>query len=124
MGQLASRLQVVAANPPQARPKLLDRVRAAIRTRHYSIRTEEAYVGWIRGFILFHKKRHPAEMGEAEINQFLTCLAVDDQVAASTQNQALSAILFLYQAVLEKELDRLDGACQEAGAFTGGTESG
>ena len=109
MGQLASRLQVVAANPPQARPKLLDRVRAAIRTRHYSIRTEEAYVSWIRGFILFHKKRHPAEMGEAEINQFLTCLAVDDNVAASTQNQALSAILFLYQAVLEKELDRLDG---------------
>jgi integrase len=109
MGQSASRLQVVVANLPQARPKLLDRVRAAIRTRHYSIRTEEAYVGWIRRFILFHNKRHPAEMGEAEINQFFTCLAVDDKVAASTQNQALSAILFLYQAVLEKELDRLDG---------------
>jgi len=66
MGQPASRLQVVAANPPQAQPKLLDRVRAAIRTRHYSIRTEEAYIGWIRRFILFHNKRHPAEMGDRD----------------------------------------------------------
>ena len=90
-------------------PKLLDRVRAAIRARHYSLRTEEAYVGWVRRFILFHNKRHPAEMGEAEINQFLTNLAVAGNVAASTQNQALAAILFLYQAVLEKDLDRIDG---------------
>ena len=90
-------------------PKLLDRVRAAIRARHYSLRTEEAYVGWIRRFILFHNKRHPAEMGESEINQFLTHLAVAENVAASTQNQALSAILFLYQAVLAKDLDRIDG---------------
>ena len=78
-----------------AGPKLLDCVRAAIRARYYSLRTEEAYVGWIRRFILFHNKRHPAEMGEAEINQFLTNLAVAGNVAASMQNQALAAILFL-----------------------------
>ena len=91
-------------------PKLLDRVRAAIRARHYSLRTEEAYAGWIRRFILFHNKRHPAEMAEPEINQFLSHLAVHGNVAASTQNQALAAILFLYQeAVLEKDLDRIDG---------------
>jgi Phage integrase, N-terminal SAM-like domain len=109
MGQPAPRLQVVAAHSPQAQPKLLDRVRSAIRTRHYSIRTEEAYIGWIRRFILFHQKRHPAEMSESEINQFLTHLAVRENVAASTQNQALSAILFLYQEVLERDLDRIDG---------------
>ena len=66
------------------KPKLLDQVRDAIRTRHYSHRTEEAYVGWIRRFILFHKKRHPAEMGKVEIEQFLTALAVQHNVAAST----------------------------------------
>ena len=88
---------------------MLDRVRDAIRARHYSLHTEEAYVGWVRRFILFHNKRHPAEMGEAEINRFLTHLAVAENVAASTQNQALAAILFLYQAVLEKDLDRIDG---------------
>ncbi len=108
MAQPAQSLRSVSA-PPTQPAKLLDRVRAAIRARHYSIRTEEAYIGWIRRFILFHKKRHPAEMGESEINQFLTHLAVREDVAASTQNQALSALLFLYQAVLEKELDRLDG---------------
>jgi integron integrase len=90
-------------------PKLLDRLRDAIRARHYSLRTEEAYVGWARRFILFHKKRHPAEMGEAEINQFLTYLAVTRDVSASTQNQALSAILFLYQEVLGRDLDRIEG---------------
>jgi integrase-like protein len=67
-------------------PRLLDRVRIAIRTRHYSRRTEEAYVGWIRRFIFFHDKRHPAEMGEPEINSFLSSLAVRDHVSASTQN--------------------------------------
>ena len=95
--------------PAAQAPKLLDRVRDAIRARHYSLRTEEAYVGWVRRFIVFHNKRHPAEMGESEINRFLTHLAVAENVAASTQNQALSAILFLYQAVLEKDLDRIDG---------------
>jgi integrase len=95
-------------NAPQP-GKLLDRVRAAIRARHYSLRTEEAYVGWVRRFILFHHKRHPAEMGEPEINQFLTHLAVAENVAASTQNQALSGILFLYQEVLGRNLDRIEG---------------
>jgi integron integrase len=86
--------------------KLLDRVRDAIRTKHYSIRTEEAYVNWIKRFILFHDKRHPQEMEATEIEEFLTHLAVDKNVAASTQNQALSAILFLYQEVLHKDLER------------------
>jgi len=76
--------------------KLLDQVRDAIRTRHYSYRTEEAYVGWIKCYIFFHGKRHPAEMGKPEIEQFVTALAVERNVAASTQNQALAAILFLY----------------------------
>ena len=89
----------------QKRPrKLLDQVRDAIRTKHYSIRTEEAYVNWIRRYILFHDKRHPKDMGSAEITAFLTYLAVEQNVAASTQNQALSALLFLYRHVLEKEL--------------------
>jgi integron integrase len=82
--------------------KLLDRLRAALRTRHYSLRTEESYVGWIRRFVVFHGKRHPDEMGEPEINAFLSSLATDGRVAASTQNQALSALLFLYRHVLEK----------------------
>jgi site-specific recombinase XerD len=89
-------------------PKLLDQVRDAIRTRHYSYRTEEAYVAWVRRFILFHNKRHPAEMGKAEIEQFLTALAVKRNVAASTQNQALAAILFLYKDVLEHDPGWLD----------------
>jgi len=91
-----------------AEPKLLDRLSRALRVRHYSIRTEEAYVQWVRRFILFHHKRHPKDMGEAEITAFLSHLAVDRNVAASTQNQALSAILFLYKVVLEKELEWLD----------------
>jgi len=95
-----------ASVPPK--PKLLDRVRDAIRTRHYSYRTEEAYVGWIRRFILFHQKRHPAEMGPPEITQFLTALAVDRHVSASTQNQALAAVLFLYQQVLGSDPGWLD----------------
>lgn len=91
---------------PQKRPKkLLDQVRDAIRCKHYSIRTEQAYVSWIRRFILFHNKRHPREMGPAEVEAFLTHLAVERRVAASTQNQALSAILFLYREVLGIELD-------------------
>src|SRR5262245_33207966 len=93
---------------PKQEPRLLDQLRAAIRTRHYSIRTEEAYVGWARRFILFHGKRHPRDMGEREVNQFLSHLAVKGRVSASTQNQALSAILSLYQKVLKKPLDWLD----------------
>ena len=85
-------------------PRLLDRVRIAIRTQHYRLCTEEAYVNWIKRFILFHRKRHPREMGEVEINQFLTHLAVNKKVSASTQNQALCAIVFLYKHVLKQEL--------------------
>ncbi|HEX4440316.1 MAG TPA: phage integrase N-terminal SAM-like domain-containing protein, partial [Thermoanaerobaculia bacterium] len=81
-------------------PRLLDRVRTAIRARHYSLRTEEAYVAWIRRFILFHNKRHPMEMAEPEINAFLSHLANRVRVSASTHTQALSALLFLYRHVL------------------------
>lgn len=86
-------------------PKLLDQVRQAIRRKHYSIRTEDAYVNWIRRFILFHNKRHPAQMGKLEIESFFSDLAVNGNVAASTQNQAFSALLFLYKEVLQIELD-------------------
>jgi hypothetical protein len=92
---------------PARNSRLLEQVRAAIRTRHYSLRTEEAYVGWITRFILFHGKRHPNEMGEPEINRFLSDLAVRKKVAASTQTQALSALLFLYRHVLGQTLPRL-----------------
>ncbi len=90
------------------KPKLLTQVQEAIRTRHYSLRTEEAYLNWIKRFILFHNKRHPTEMAEQEINQYLTYLAVKGRVAASTQNQALCAILFLYKEVLKKEIGYLE----------------
>jgi len=89
-------------------PKLLDRVRAANRLRHGSRSTEKSYVGWIRRFILFHGKRHPAEMGAPEVARFLSSLAVEGKVAASTQNQALSALLFLYRYVLQQDLPWLD----------------
>lgn len=85
--------------------KLLDRVRYAIRTRHYSIRTEDAYVQWVRRFVIFHHMRHPKEMGEKEINQYLTHLAVYRRVSASTQNQALCAIVFLYKEILKSDLN-------------------
>jgi Phage integrase, N-terminal SAM-like domain len=78
-------------------PRLLDQVRDIIRLKHYSIRTEHCYIGWIRRFILFHDKRHPRDMGAPEITGFLTHLAVKGNVAAATQNQALNAILFLYR---------------------------
>lgn len=89
-------------------PKLLDRVRIAIRTRHMSPRTEQAYVFWVRRFVVFHGKRHPAEMGAAEVSAWLSHLAVEGRVAASTQNQALAAVLFLYRHVLGVELPWLD----------------
>jgi integrase len=89
--------------------KLLDQVREVLRLKHYSIRTEEAYVDWIRRFILHHEKRHPAQMGEPEITAFLTDLASARQVAVSTQNQALSALLFLYRNVLKREVGFLAG---------------
>jgi len=89
-------------------PRLLDQVREVIRIKRYSIRTEEAYVQWIKRFILFHGKRHPREMGPEEIRQFLTHLAMTRRVAASTQNQALSAILFLYKSVLQQDIGWVD----------------
>jgi integrase len=91
--------------PASRRPlRLLDRVRDAVRTRHYSRRTEEAYVTWIRRYIIFHGKTHPAQMGASEISRFLTWLAVDRRVSASTQNQALSGLLFLYKQALNIEI--------------------
>ena len=90
------------------KPKFLDEVRRALRLRHYSIRTEQTYLDWIRQFILFHGKRHPNELGETEVGAFLTHLAADRHVAASTQNQALSALLFLYQQVLQRKLGFLE----------------
>jgi len=88
--------------------KLLDQVRDAIRLKHYSIRTEQAYVNWIKRYIYFHNVRHPAEMGAPEIQAFLTHLAVEKNVAASTQNQAFSALLFLYKTVLHQDLGPID----------------
>ncbi len=93
----------------EARPRLLDQVRNQLRTLHYSYRTEQQYLFWVRRFVLFHGKRHPADMAAAEIEAFLTHLAVDRQVSASTQNHALAALLFLYQKVLQVELPWLDG---------------
>ena len=91
-----------------SKPRLIDQVREEIRVRHYSLRTEKTYIQWIRRYILFHDKRHPCEMGEKEISAFLSHLAVTRHVSASTQNQALSAILFLYQKVLDQKLDWLE----------------
>jgi len=96
------------AGPTRQPPRLLDQVRAAIRRRHFSRRTEEAYVLWTRRFVLFHGKRHPTEMGEREVTEFLSSLAIDRHVSASTQNQALAALLFLYEEVLGRKLDWLD----------------
>ncbi len=89
-------------------PKLLDQVRGILRREHYAIRTENAYVHWIKRFILFHNKRHPSEMGKAEIEVFLTDLAKDQNVTASTQNQAFSAIIFLYKRVLGQKIEGIN----------------
>ena len=101
---------VVRERPDDAarRPRFLDRVREALRRSHYSRRTEKAYVGWIRRYVVFHGRRHPREMGENEVTRFLTALAVDGKVSASTQDQALAALLFLYGDVLGLQLPWLD----------------
>ena len=99
--------ELAIADPPRAvyqKPKLLPTVRRAIRARHFSHRTEESYVNWIRRFILFHGKKHPLLMGPDEVREYLTHLAVARKVAASTQNQALCALIFLYKQVLGREL--------------------
>lgn len=93
-------------------PKLLERMRIHLRTRHYSIRTEEAYIDWARRFILFHGKRHPRDMGVAEVEAFLSHLAVERHVSASTQNQAKAALLYLYKQVLEIDLPWLNEVVQ------------
>ena len=99
----------VAVPEPPSQPKLLDQLRGRLRVKHYSIRTEQAYVDWVRRFILFHGKRHPSALGQHEAEAFLTHLAVQGRVSASTQNQAKSAILFLYREVIDRELPWLDG---------------
>jgi len=92
-----------------AKPRLLDRVREALRLRHYSYRTEQQYVGWIRRFVIFNNRRHPAQLGGSDVEAFLTHLAVDRHVSAATQAQALAAILFLYKRVLNVDLPWLGG---------------
>lgn len=89
--------------------KLLDQIKVKIRTNHLSIRTEQAYVSWIKRFILFHNKRHPTEMGEKEIEDFLTHLVIANNVSASTQNQALNAILFMYKEIFDRQINKLKG---------------
>lgn len=101
-------LAAVPAAPQPAAPRLLDQLRAAVRLRHYALRTEEAYVGWVRRFILFHGKRHPRDLGPADVEAFLSHLATDRGVAAATQGQARSALLFLYKEVLRIDLPWLD----------------
>lgn len=114
MGQDAeSASQSVA--PSDEKPKrLIERFRAEIRARHYS-RTEQAYWYWIRWFIRFHGKRHPLEMGEAEVSAFLSMLATERNVAAATQNQALSALLFLYKHVLGERPRGWTSSCARSG---------
>jgi integron integrase len=108
-GNRFERSTAVSAPATPPKPKLLDQVREAIRTRHYSYMTEKAYVGWIKRFIFFHNKRHPSEMGEAEIGGFLSSLATDSHVSASTQNQALNALIFLYREILKKDIGYVNG---------------
>ena len=99
---------MITPAPEPRKPKLLERVREAIRLKHYSLRTEKTYSDWITRFILFHGKRHPQTMGAKEVSEFLTDLAAKHNVAASTQNQAFSALLFLYKEVLKQELPWID----------------
>lgn len=107
MGQHYESKSVSETQPEE--PRLLDQVRARIRTKHYSPRTEKAYVHWIKRYIYFTGKRHPRELGAAEVSGFLSYLATERNVAAATQNQALSALLFLYSQVLELDLPWLEG---------------
>ncbi len=97
--------------------RLLDQLAGAIRARHYSIRTEQAYVQWARRYILFHRKRHPGEMGDTDVVAFLTHLAVNRGVAASTQNQALNALVFLYRHVLNRPLGISVQPCAQSARF-------
>src|SRR5687768_12143272 len=107
-GGLNFKASVEALRTP-SKPKLLDQVRDAIRTRHYSDHTEKAYIHWIKRYIFFHNKRHPQEMAEVEIAGFLSSLATVGRVSASTQNQAFNAVLFLYKEVLSKKVGLIEG---------------
>lgn len=101
-----------AETPPQqqqVKPKFLDQVRNVLRVNHYSRKTEEAYISWIKRFILFNNKRHPNEMGAEEIKKFISFLANEKHVSSSTQNQALNAILYLYKNIIKKEINFVDG---------------
>ncbi|MBI4316092.1 MAG: phage integrase N-terminal SAM-like domain-containing protein [Chloroflexi bacterium] len=98
-------MTTISSQPQPPKKPLLEQMRDALRARHYSIRTETSYLDWAKRFILFHNKRHPETMGAPEITAFLTHLAIEQNVAASTQTQALSAILFLYRQVLHLDLD-------------------
>jgi site-specific recombinase XerD len=111
MDQYVSAMALAHRELPPAvpRPELLDRVRVALRARHYSPRTEKAYIHWIKRFTLFYTHRQPAEMNEAEIGRFLSSLATDCRVSASTQNQALNVLLFLYREVFGKETGYVNG---------------
>lgn len=109
MDTSASTTSPLQPSLPLNQPKLIPRLREALRVRHYSFKTEKAYVHWIKRFIYFHEKRHPQDMGAPEVTAFLNHLANERQVSASTQNQALSALLFLYRELLQVELPWLDG---------------
>lgn len=104
-----SKNSIVSAESLSKKPKLLDQVRTELSTNHYSKRTQEAYISWIKRFILFHNKRHPKEMGAEEIKQFISHIATNQQVSSSTQNQALNAILYLYKNVIKKEIKFVEG---------------
>lgn len=108
LGDYATHRSATYLRAASQAPKLLDRVRMAARAFHLARSTERAYVSWVRRYILFHGKRHPSTLREPAVNEFLTSLAVERHVAASTQNQALAALLFLYEAVLHEPLERLD----------------
>ena len=108
---------ISSAEPGSGRPRLLDEVRRRLRLKHYSLRTEQAYLYWIRRYIRANSLRHPREMGGAEVERFLSDLARRDRVAPSTQNQALSALLFLYREVLAQELtSQTTSGCSSTGA--------
>ena len=104
-------MDIVNAPSAPAAPKLLDQVRDKIRVKHYNIRTETQYVQWIRRFIYFHGKRHPCEMGAPEVEAFLSHLATEGNVSASTQNQALSVLVFLYREVIGVTLPWMEAWC-------------
>lgn len=103
---------------------LLDQLRAAVRTRHFSHRSKEAYVRWAYRYIRFHGTRHPADLGAREVGAYLSHLALKGEAAASTQNQALAALLFVYREVDERDIGELDGAREEAGTFAGRDHEG